>query len=658
MLMKRCLLKSIFLLAACVMVMDAAAQLIKAPTNTKTGTDSKKKTGTKPQVKFRDDNEEKKEGAFAYLVLKASKSSAINVSINESEAGKIKAGMSKRVPLNNTDEMRISLSDGQGTQYDTSFVVQDKDAGRNIVIAFPEVDYTPVKDDQLHQEKLEELRRIKEAQEALKQQHIASLNEAEGRIRDWIKQIFNDKTALQTLIIKIRKGESGITDQVLKSRDLFLNDKNQLASLVKNYSDSAVAFTMKDERDRFLKEIKIDLDKITRDESYRFIDAVQAGKAPLSDNIEIALKASRSSDIGFFIRKDSLEEAIIGGKRIIDYALDVKSDTTVFRYLFEHGVGVNNYGGRFAENKEIYATPLAHACINADTDVIKLFIEKGARFFPATMSRIEKKKQLKVLLTKFGSRSEVMALLKANNYDVDDGTVALSSALQELDSSMVLVEGGQFTMGCTNEVGVSCSTREKPAIAVTVDSFYISKYELTQHIWAAIMEDDNPSFFKDCPNCPVEMISWKAANDFIERLNKLSNKKFRLPTEAEWEYAARGGKLEDKSYYYAGSRDANEVAWYKDNANKTSPVGGKKPNPLGLYDMSGNVSEWCSDYYAEDYFSHSTRVNPIGPELSAQKVLRGGSFMQSSWSSRISNREGHELDFSNNATGFRLAMSK
>lgn len=405
--MKRCLLKSIFLLAACVMVMDAAAQLIKAPTNTKTGTDSKKKTGTKPQVKFRDDNEEKKEGAFAYLVLKASKSTTINVSINESEAGKIKAGMSKRVPLNNTDEMRISLSDGQGTQYDTSFVVQDKDAGRNIVITFPEVDYTPVKDDQLHQEKLEELRRIKEAQEALKQQHIASLNEAEGRIRDWIKQIFNDKTALQTLIIKIRKGESGITDQVLKSRDLFLNDKNQLASLVKNYSDSAVAFTMKDERDRFLKEIKIDLDKITRDESYRFIDAVQAGKAPLSDNIEIALKASRSSDIGFFIRKDSLEEAIIGGKRIIDYALDVKSDTTVFRYLFEHGVGVNNYGGRFAENKEIYATPLAHACINADTDVIKLFIEKGARFFPATMSRIEKKKQLKVLLTKFGSRSKL-----------------------------------------------------------------------------------------------------------------------------------------------------------------------------------------------------------------------------------------------------------
>ena len=148
--MKRCLLKSIFLLAACVMVMDAAAQLIKAPTNTKTGTDSKKKTGTKPQVKFRDDNEEKKEGAFAYLVLKASKSTTINVSINESEAGKIKAGMSKRVPLNNTDEMRISLSDGQGTQYDTSFVVQDKDAGRNIVITFPEVDYTPVKDDQLH----------------------------------------------------------------------------------------------------------------------------------------------------------------------------------------------------------------------------------------------------------------------------------------------------------------------------------------------------------------------------------------------------------------------------------------------------------------------------------------------------------------------------
>ncbi len=677
--MKHCLPKIFFFIIGSCACIVSPAQMIKAPTNTKpAGTsDSKKKPASKPQVKFKDDDDNKVDSAatgkhvdntFTYLVLKANRGAAINVNINDNESGKIRAGMSKKIPLNNSDELRISLNDGQGNQYDTTFIVDDKDAGKNIIVAFPEVDYAAIKaeelrlkkerDDQIRLQKEEEIRKIKEAEEALKQQHIGLLNETENGLKDLIKSSLADKLALQQLIDKIRKGEGSITNEVLKVQETFFTDKNLLAANIKTYSDSATSYNMKEKKENFLKETKADQDKIFKDEFYSYIAGVQAGKQPMSANAEIAFKASRRADIPFFIKKDSLEEATIAGKTALDYALNVKSDTSIFRYLFENGVSANNYGGRFAENKEIYATPLAHACMEADIEVIKLFITHEAQFFPPSMAKIEKKKQVKYLLTRFGNRTDVMNLLKESKYDMDDGTAAILAAVNFMDSSMVLVEGGQFTMGCTNELTADCAGDEKPSINVTVDSFFISKFEVTQKVWIAVMDDENPSFFKDCPTCPVEMVSWKTVNDFISKLNKISGKNFRLPTEAEWEYAARGGKMEDKEFMYAGGKNVNDVAWCKDNSNKPSPVGGKKANALGLFDMSGNVSEWCNDYYAADYFTRSTLINPKGPDVSAQKVVRGGSFMQSSWSSRLSNREGREAEFTNNNTGFRLAMSR
>ena len=161
-----------------------------------------------------------------------------------------------------------------------------------------------------------------------------------------------------------------------------------------------------------------------------------------------------------------------------------------------------------------------------------------------------------------------------------------------LNIQMVAVQGGTFTMGCTSEQGDDCYDDERPAHRVTVSDFYIGKYEVTQAQWRAVM-GFNPSYFKG-DNLPVETVSWDDVMDFIHKLNSLTGRQYRLPTEAEWEYAARGGN----NYKYSGSNSAGNVAWYGYNSSRTThPVGTKSANGFGLYDMSGNVYEWCSDWY-------------------------------------------------------------
>ena len=160
---------------------------------------------------------------------------------------------------------------------------------------------------------------------------------------------------------------------------------------------------------------------------------------------------------------------------------------------------------------------------------------------------------------------------------------------------MVKVEGGTYTMGATPEQGTEAQMNEKPAHEVTVGDFWIGQTEVTQELWQAVT-DYNPSYTR-WPQCPVDKVSWQECKSFVETLEELTGLKFRLPTEAEWEYAARGGKL-SKGYKYAGSDNLEEVAWYVANADeKSHPVASKKPNELGLYDMSGNVYEWCEDKY-------------------------------------------------------------
>ena len=185
---------------------------------------------------------------------------------------------------------------------------------------------------------------------------------------------------------------------------------------------------------------------------------------------------------------------------------------------------------------------------------------------------------------------------------------------------MVYVAGGTFTMGCTSEQGGDCDSDEIPAHSVTLSSYYMGKFEVTQALWKAVM-GNNPSSFKG-DNLPVEQVSWEDCQEFIRKLNDKTGQKFRLPTESEWEYAARGGN-KSKSYRYSGSNSIDNVAWYYGNSGSTTHAAGTKiPNELGIYDMSGNVWEWCGDWYGS--YSSGSQTNPTGASSGTYRVLRGG----------------------------------
>ena len=199
---------------------------------------------------------------------------------------------------------------------------------------------------------------------------------------------------------------------------------------------------------------------------------------------------------------------------------------------------------------------------------------------------------------------------------------------------MVRVEAGTFTMGATAEME-DPEDDEKPTHRVTLSNdYYIGKYEVTQGLWQAVM-GNNPSNFKG-DNLPVEQVSWYECQDFLSKLNRLTGKKFRLPTEAEWEYAARGGN-KSRGYQYSGSNNLSDVAWYRVNSgDKTHAVGTKQANELGIYDMSGNVWEWCQDWYGN--YSSSSQTNPTGATSGSDRVVRGGSWDYYAWLCRSSYR--------------------
>ena len=230
-----------------------------------------------------------------------------------------------------------------------------------------------------------------------------------------------------------------------------------------------------------------------------------------------------------------------------------------------------------------------------------------------------------------------------------------SAILQKLQNDMVYVAGGTFTMGCTSEQADECNSDEKPAHQVILNAFYIGKYEVTQAQWYEVM-GNNPSYFSGCNNCPVENVSWNDVQDFIRKLNQKTGKNFRLPTEAEWEFTARGGN-QSRGYKYAGSDRIDIVAWYDDNAgNKTHPVGQKGPNELGIYDMSGNVWEWCYDWFGG--YPSTGENNPSGPSRGSYRLLRGGSWNRNAIYCRSASRYYFSPDYRNINFGFRLVSPK
>lgn len=243
-------------------------------------------------------------------------------------------------------------------------------------------------------------------------------------------------------------------------------------------------------------------------------------------------------------------------------------------------------------------------------------------------------------------RTEQMHLTIHPSYEVHDTVVACNSytwqkhlktirVSDDIALRMIFVEGGSFMMGATPEQGAEAEEDEKPVHEVTLSNYYMGETEITQELWEEVMGTtiyeqvqkfgDNGSQIAGAgPKYPMYKINVAECKQFIEALNTMTGLQFRMPTEAEWEYAARGGKY-SQGYKYPGSNDVDAVAWYKGNSNhETHPVALKKPNELGLYDMAGNVWEWVSDWYADSYPSTS-QVNPTGPTTGSLAIMRGGS---------------------------------
>lgn len=216
------------------------------------------------------------------------------------------------------------------------------------------------------------------------------------------------------------------------------------------------------------------------------------------------------------------------------------------------------------------------------------------------------------------------------------------------EPEMVFVQGGIFQMG--SNFG---ELNERPIHSTSLSAFYIGKFEVTQAQWIAIM-GNNPAYFQNCQQCPVESVSWREVQEFITKLNSITGKKYRLPSEAEWEYAAKGGKS-SIGYLYSGSNNLNSVAWYNENSDsKTHSVGSKQSNEIGLYDMTGNVMEWCADWYGN--YSMKSLSNPVGPITGEYRILRGGSWRSFPTDCSTSFRQKNDLDSRQINCGFRLAL--
>jgi formylglycine-generating enzyme required for sulfatase activity/uncharacterized caspase-like protein len=235
-------------------------------------------------------------------------------------------------------------------------------------------------------------------------------------------------------------------------------------------------------------------------------------------------------------------------------------------------------------------------------------------------------------------------------------------------AEMAYIPGGTFKMGDTGKEG---NEWEKPVHLVKLDGFYMGKYEITQQQWESIM-GSNPSHFKDCPDCPVEQVSWNDVQEFLKKLNSQTGSKYRLPTEAEWEYAAGGGVsnrtrfgngldvLDAKEANFdASASDFKEYSLHSRSGEyreKTTKVGSFRSNGLGLYDMSGNVAEWCSDRYRN--YSGGSVINPAGPATGTYRVLRGGNCMEFSYFLHVVRRAYYDPSIGHFTVGFRIVLSQ
>jgi formylglycine-generating enzyme required for sulfatase activity len=323
-------------------------------------------------------------------------------------------------------------------------------------------------------------------------------------------------------------------------------------------------------------------------------------------------------------------------------------------------------------------TPLLRAAVGGHLAVAKIFIEAGADVnaanpdgnTPLMGAALAGNKELVQLLLQKGAKPDAKNQkgLTALTFAQQKGYAEVVKFLRGLTEpqagevmrdpttgmEFIFVKGGCFQMGDTVGDG---DPDEKPVHEVCVDGFYMGKYEVTQSQWQRVM-GSNFSYFRKGGDYPMEQVSWNDAQDFIRRLNESSGQTYRLPTEVEWEYAARSG---GKSEKWTGTNleyQLGEYGWFSANSgSQTRPVGQKRPNGLGLHDMSGNVWEWCQDWYDKGYYGKSPKENPKGPDSGEEKCLRGGSWHDDAGIARASNRYGNLPALRNGTYGCRLVLS-
>ena len=296
-----------------------------------------------------------------------------------------------------------------------------------------------------------------------------------------------------------------------------------------------------------------------------------------------------------------------------------------------------------------------------DKDMVEAYAEEAViegNNFSLTLTDLEYAKEYYYCIEFCNELLQNVRSDEVYSFTTMEKIVSQTISVNGVSFTMIAVEGGTFLMGAqnTNPNGANYDSEafsgESPVHSVTLSDYYIGETEVTQELWEVVM-GSNPSSFRG-DHIPVERVSWNDCKEFIEKLNNLTGKNFRLPTEAEWEYAARGGN-QSQGYIYSGSYNIEDVAWYTNNSSsRTHHVKTKLPNELGIYGMSGNVWEWCEDWYGD--YSSELQINPTGPSWGSNRVRRGGGWNSLARNCRVSVRSNGNPDGVYGDLGLRLAL--